>query len=224
MSEWQARLILLATFTLFCVFRMIGIAFNDFTIKSISSVSNRGKVVAEVNIAYQGSSMFFRFITGLVMRLSYFMTVSGLIALQMVGVAANMISAAFVGKIPCRSTVQYTRGHGVLYQLRIGMRDEMLRRRLVLRWIITMTMVVFNMSVPFMRVESLGATDANVFTLKGASCLLVATGMKDFHTTHESLAVRDLVDTARFLLDVICMFGDDAGRGAEELAGAEDTA
>jgi tripeptide aminopeptidase len=78
--------------------------------------------------------------------------------------------------------------------------------------------------LPFMRVESLGATDANVFTLKGASCLLVATGMKDFHTTHESLAVRDLVDTARFLLAVICMFGDDAGRGAEELAGAEDTA
>lgn len=191
-SEWQARLILLATFTLFCVFRMIGIAFNDFTIKSISSVSNRGKVVAEVNIAYQGSSMFFRFITGLVMRLSYFMAVSGLIALQMVGVAANMISAAFVGKIPCRSTVQYTRGHGVLYQLRIGMRDEMLRRRLVLRWIITMTMVVFNMSVPFMRVESHFSQSLVMFYSVSLGLAYVCAGMVT-RSTADRLGSKPLV-------------------------------
>jgi tripeptide aminopeptidase len=58
--------------------------------------------------------------------------------------------------------------------------------------------------LPFSTTLSLGATDANVFTLKGARCLLVGTGMTDFHTTHESLSVRDLVDTARFVL-AICL-------------------
>lgn len=78
--------------------------------------------------------------------------------------------------------------------------------------------------LPFTRIESLGATDANIFTLKGAECLLVATGMKDFHTTYESLAVRDLIDTARFLLAVISTFGEDADGATGEPVGAGDAA
>lgn len=188
----QARIILLVTFTLFCTFRMIGIAFNDFTIKSISSASNRGKVVAEVNIAYQGSSMFFRFLTGLVMRLSYFTTLSGLVALQMVGVAANMISAAFVGRIPCRATVQYTRGHGVLYQLRLGMKNELLCPRLVLRWVTTMAMVVFNMSVPFMRVESHFSQSLVMFYSVSLGLAYVCAGMAT-RSTADRLGSKPLV-------------------------------
>lgn len=51
---------------------------------------------------------------------------------------------------------------------------------------------------------TLGATDANIFTLKGAHCLLVGTGMKDFHTTHESLELVDLLDTTRFVVAICC--------------------
>lgn len=53
--------------------------------------------------------------------------------------------------------------------------------------------------LPFSTTLSLGATDANIFVQKGARCLLVGTGMTDFHTTHESLALHDLHDTARFV-------------------------
>jgi hypothetical protein len=149
--QW-ARIVLLVVFTLFCVFRMIGIAFNDFTVKSISSVSNRGRVVSEVNIAYQLSSMFFRLITSVVLTLQFFATVLGMVSLQMFGVAANLVSSRFVGKIPCRSTVQYTKGHGVTYQVRASMRNPSLRRRLFLRWFSTVAIIVFNMTVPYLRV------------------------------------------------------------------------
>lgn len=149
-----ALVTLLGTFTLFCVFRMIGISFNDFTIKSISSVQNRGRVVAEVNIAYQGSSVLFRFLTALLLRLRQFSTIGGMVLLQMAGVAANLVSAHFVGKIPCRSNVVWKKGHGVPWQLRRSLQDRVLRRRLLLRWITVMAMVVFNMSVPFLRVEA----------------------------------------------------------------------
>lgn len=57
--------------------------------------------------------------------------------------------------------------------------------------------------LPFSTELTLGATDANIFTLKGARCLLLGTGMTDFHTTYESLALRDLVDTARFIIAII---------------------
>lgn len=152
LSRFWALVVLLLTFTLFCVFRMIGIAFNDFTIKSISSTQNRGKVVAEVNIAYQGSSVIFRFLTALVLRLERFATVSGMVALQCVGVVANFVSASFIGKIPCRTNVVYHKGKGVWYQLSESLKDDMLKRRLMIRWVTIMAMVVFNMSVPFLRV------------------------------------------------------------------------
>lgn len=153
LPEVAARWVLLCVFTLFCVFRMIGIAFNDFTLKSISSVSNRGRVVADMNVAYQLSSMLFRLITGFVMTLRFFATLTGLVSLQMFGVGANLVSSGFVRKIPCRSTVEYRKGHGIVYQFRHVMTSSSLRRRLSLRWIITMAIVVFNMSVPFLRVE-----------------------------------------------------------------------
>jgi hypothetical protein len=66
-----------------------------------------------------------------------------MVSLQMFGVAANLVSSRFVGKIPCRSTVQYTKGHGVTYQVRASMRNPSLRRRLFLRWFSTVAIIVF---------------------------------------------------------------------------------
>jgi hypothetical protein len=75
-----------------------------------------------------------------------------MVMLQMFGVVANLVSSRFVSKIPCRSTVQYAKGHGVGFQLRASMAKPLLRRRLFLRWFSTVTIIVFNMSVPYLRV------------------------------------------------------------------------
>lgn len=153
LPEKWARLVLLVVFSLFCMFRMVGVAFNDFTLKSLSSASNRGRVVSEMNVAYQTSSVTFRLLLGFVMSLRFFSSLIGMVCLQMVGVVTNMFSAHFVGKIPCRSTVSYQKGHGIFHQLHKVFGDASLKRRLILRWISSMAIVVFNMSVPFLRVE-----------------------------------------------------------------------
>jgi hypothetical protein len=147
-----AVLLLLCIYSGFCIFRMVGIALNDFTIKSVSSISNRGRVVSNVNVAYQGSSMVVRCLMALVLGIGRFSGVLGMVLLQMVGVVGNTVAAWNMGKIPCRTVITYKKGRNVWVLFREAMRQASFRRRLFLRWLAVCVAVVFGMSVPFLRV------------------------------------------------------------------------
>jgi hypothetical protein len=148
-----AVLLLLGIYTGFCIFRMIGIALNDFTIKSISSVANRGKIVANVNVAYQGSSMVVRCLMALVLGFQQFSGLFGMVLLQMIGVVGNTLAAAKIRQIPCRSVVSYKKGRNVMVLFKEAIAQHSFRRRLFLRWLSTCVTVIFGMTVPFLRVE-----------------------------------------------------------------------
>jgi len=148
-----AVLLLLGIYTLFNIFRMIGIALNDFTLKSISSVSNRGKVVANVNVAYQSSSMVVRAITALVLGIQQFSGLLGLVGLQIVGAIMNFFASHQMSLIPSRSTITHKKGRNVFIMFKEAMNQASFRRRLVLRWLSTAVSVIFGLTVPFLRVE-----------------------------------------------------------------------
>lgn len=148
-----AVLLLLLVYTLFNIFRMIGIALNDSTLKNISSVSNRGKVVANVNAAYQSSSIVIRCLTALVLGIQRFGGLAGLIGLQMFGVFANFFASREMSLIPSRSTIVYKKGRTVMVLFKEAMTDQMFRRRLILRWLSTAVAVIFGLTTPFLRLE-----------------------------------------------------------------------
>lgn len=52
-----------------------------------------------------------------------------------------------------------------------------------------------------------GATDANVLGSKGCVPLVMGTGMADFHTTSEHIAIRDIEDTCRLAIAVAYRLG-----------------
>ena len=91
-GDW-AVILLLSVYTLFNVFRMIGIALIDSTLKSISSIANRGKVVANVNAAYQSSSLVVRCISALVLGIERFSGLVGLVTMQILGVLVNFMAS-----------------------------------------------------------------------------------------------------------------------------------
>ena len=148
-----AVLLLLGVYTVFNIFRMIGIALNDSTMKSISSVSNRGKVVGNVNVAYQSSSMVVRCITALVLGIQQFSGLIGLVGLQLVGAIMNIFSAHEMSLIPSRSTITHKKGRTVITIFKESMMQNFLSRRLILRWIATGVAVIFGLTVPFLRIE-----------------------------------------------------------------------
>ncbi len=50
-----------------------------------------------------------------------------------------------------------------------------------------------------------GGADANIFFGKGIACGVLGTGMTDVHTVNESIALSDMVDAARLLLEIIAL-------------------
>ncbi len=152
-GDW-AVILLLSVYTLFNVFRMIGIALIDSTLKSISSIANRGKVVANVNAAYQSSSLVVRCISALVLSIQRFSGLVGLVSMQILGVLVNFMASHEMARIPpSRSTVDYKKGRGVFVLLREAMKQSAFSRRLYLRWLSTAVAVVFALTTPFLRIE-----------------------------------------------------------------------
>jgi tripeptide aminopeptidase len=48
-----------------------------------------------------------------------------------------------------------------------------------------------------------GGTDANIYAEYGIHCAILSTGMADVHTTHEYIAIADMVDGARLLEEIV---------------------
>lgn len=145
--------VLLGTYTVFCIFRMLGIILNDFTQKSVSSATNRGRVVANLNVAYQGSSIFVKFISSIITSVQRLSGLVGLIGLQMIGVLAYVGAAMCIRKIPCRANVEYKKGRTISTVFHEAMGNIDVRMRLFLRWTFLSLSVVLGMSVPFMSTE-----------------------------------------------------------------------
>ncbi len=48
-----------------------------------------------------------------------------------------------------------------------------------------------------------GGSDANVYAEAGIVCTVLSTGMADVHTAREHIAIRDMVDAARLLQEIL---------------------
>lgn len=150
-NKW-AILFLLAIYTLFSVFRVIGIALNDFTVKSLSNSSNIGRIVGNINIAYQSSSIFICFIVAIYLDVVSLPGILSIIILQMIGAMINTFSAIEISKIPCRRPITYRKGRGLVKVFKESMANESRKRRLILRWISSSLVVGFSMVVPFLKI------------------------------------------------------------------------
>ncbi len=163
LSGKSAVVLLLVVYTLFNLFRMIGVALHDSTVRTVSSSSNRGRVVAGMNTAYQGASVVVRIITAVVLSIERFAGLAGLLALQVAGVVANFLSARQMAKIPSRTTIMHKKGRTVGVLFKEAMADPSMRRRLILRWLSLSVSVVFALTTPFLRVE-VGLSNSMVVT------------------------------------------------------------
>ncbi len=163
LSGKSAVVLLLVVYTLFNLFRMIGVALHDSTVRTVSSSSNRGRVVAGMNTAYQGASVVVRIITAVVLSIERFAGLVGLLALQVAGVVANFLSARQMAKIPSRTTIMHKKGRTVGVLFKEAMADPSMRRRLILRWLSLSVSVVFALTTPFLRVE-VGLSNSMVVT------------------------------------------------------------
>ncbi len=143
---------LLLIYTLFSIFRVIGIALNDFTVKSLSTSNNLGRVVGNINIAYQSSAIIVCCLAAVYLDIVKLPGIIAIVILQVIGAVLNTFSATEISKIPCRRTINYRKGQGLFIIFKESMKNEIRRRRLILRWISSALVVGFGMVVPFLKI------------------------------------------------------------------------
>jgi MFS family permease len=143
---------LLVIYTLFSIFRVIGIALNDFTVKSLSTSSNLGRVVGNINMAYQSSAIIVCCLAAVYLDIVKLPGIMAIVILQVIGAILNTFSANEIAKIPCRRTINYRKGQGLFVIFKQSMKNEIRRRRLILRWLSSALVVGFGMVVPFLKI------------------------------------------------------------------------
>jgi tripeptide aminopeptidase len=60
-----------------------------------------------------------------------------------------------------------------------------------------------NIGMPMVSKTTGGGADANIFFGNGIVCGVLGTGMTDVHTLQESIDLKDMVDTARLMLEIV---------------------
>lgn len=144
--------ILLFTYTLFCLSRMLGMVFYDFTVKSISTANNRVHLIGSLNVSYQSASILTRVVSSVVTSIRQLSGTLGILSLQMVGVVTNTIAAISISRIPGRAQVEAHKGRSMFTILAEEMTRPEHRLRLLVRWIFIAVSVINGLGIPFMSV------------------------------------------------------------------------
>ena len=149
----QAVFVLLFVYTLFCCARLVGVVLYDFTFKTITTTHNRGKVIGNINVIFQSSTIVAKFVNFIVTSIQQFSGLVGLISLQMVGIVCNSIATIHMAKIPCRTVIEYHKGRNIFVIFRETMAKKDSRIRLLVSWTYMTVTVIIGMTVPFLTKE-----------------------------------------------------------------------
>lgn len=169
-----AVVVLVATYTLFCIFRALGIVFNDLTVKNVSSTQNRGSVLARASIAYQGTSLVAKTLSAVITGIKAIPSLVGIIGLQLFGVLANVFSSVEYYRVPCRRVVE--KGKTSLWEtMRRSLKERAIAFPVWIKAIYLCVLIIIGMAVPFFSKElKLGNNLVLIYSVVAAVGLMLA--------------------------------------------------
>ncbi len=162
-SGTPAVILLLITYSLYCIMRMFGVVFFDSTVKTVTSVKNRGRLLGSMSVTYQGGSIIARIISAVFTSIARFSGILGMVLLQIVGIFTTGVSAYHLSRIPGRAVASHTKGRTLMVIFREAVANRQIGLRLFVRWIFISVSVVNGLVIPFLR-RSVGL-DANIVLL-----------------------------------------------------------
>lgn len=146
--------LILIVYTLFSGARMVGMAVWNTLVRMVSDPGGRGKVIAQSNILNQTASVVARLVSAVVTTFQYFSGIIGILILQVLGVIFNTAAVLQLRKIPCRETVEYTKGRNVFVILHDSIKHRERRYPLLLKWFVVSIIVLNGLIIPFIRKEA----------------------------------------------------------------------
>ncbi len=154
--------LILLVYTIFSIVRTVGVVMFKPVLRMITTNNNQGEVVGKINVGFQLSAILSKAVSFLVTAVERFSGAAGIVGLQMLGVFVNTLAAIIIRKIPCRETIEYQKGRGMLIQLRDAFRSKKIRRVLILQWLFTAISVMVGLTIPFLRNRT-GLSTSGIF-------------------------------------------------------------
>ena len=204
LSGRAAVFALVLVYSLFCIFRCVGIMMNDYSQKSVSSLQNRGDLISRSSTAYNEVSVVAKVVSFLATSIQRVSLVVSLVVLQMVGVVANVFSALHLSRIPCRTTISYNPKRSMFRIMKESFQDSYKAAAIVAKWLFQTAAIVLAMSVPFLNdVVGMPSNIVLLYTVFG--CIALALAGVASSEFSDRLGSRPLIIIGGLALSVVCV-------------------
>lgn len=204
LSGRAAVFALVLVYSLFCIFRCVGIMMNDYSQKSVSSLQNRGDLISRSSTAYNEVSVVAKVVSFLATSIQKVSLVVSLVVLQMVGVVANVFSAMHLARIPCRTTIAYNPKRSMFKVMALSFQDSYKAASIVAKWLFQTAAIVLAMSVPFLN-DIVGMPSNIVLLYTVFGCIALALAGVASREFSDRLGSRPLIIIGGFALSVVCV-------------------
>jgi hypothetical protein len=143
--------LILATYTMFCMTRTIGVAVQQTVQKMISTSRTRGEVIMTLSSRFNSVALLSRFFSFVWTSLHFLSELTGILTLQVMGILMNTLASFNLKKMPNREVVDYIPGQHIGKIFVRAMKKKKERTILILRWGAICIEILFGMTIPFLR-------------------------------------------------------------------------
>jgi hypothetical protein len=150
-SNQIAVAVILLSYTLFCIFRIIGSSMSTPVIQTVSTPSTLGNMLTHNTAYFNFGSIFGKIGSFILVSFELFKGLAGLMVLQGAGFIFNTIASIFINKIPCREKIEVTPGQNIFVALLKNITDKKKLLPLLLYWNYMSIMVFAGFSIPLLK-------------------------------------------------------------------------
>ncbi|MBN2625070.1 MAG: hypothetical protein JXA95_00285 [Spirochaetales bacterium] len=155
--------IIMIAYSLFCIFRTLGVAAYQPVVKNLMSSSSEGSRLLHINSKGNRSALISRAISFAFLSVAFLSGLRGLILITMLGVITNTVASLFILKIPSREKVEkVTRSQGLLKIMAQSLKDRDTALHLTILWLYMAVSVLNGFIIPFLQ-KSAGIPSNLVF-------------------------------------------------------------
>jgi len=153
MEGQPAIILILLTYTLFCVFRTLGLVAYQPVVKNLMSSSSEGSRLLRLNTVGNRTGLLSRAISFAFLSLAVLSGLKGLILLSVIGVIVNTVSSLYILKIPSRERVEkLPRSQGGLWKVFLqSMKNRESALYLIILWLYMAVSVLNGFFIPFLQ-------------------------------------------------------------------------
>jgi hypothetical protein len=166
--------IILITYTLYCVFRTMGMSASETIQKTINTPKSLGGFMVKLFSTFNTSRLIAQVISFVVLSLKQLGGIVGLLILEAGGIFFNIFSTANIRPIPCREELSAGDGISTYRKIFGSIKKEQLQG-FFLRWLSLLQFIIVGFAIPFLR-RSVGLASSTIFiyTIVASSAVVFA--------------------------------------------------